>query len=681
MESPLVKTSFEDRPGTRMRVVMTKEIRPRGWTWSAFAWLFKFVYVVAASGFCVALLMFAPTGGPAIRPFVPAESTAFLHLPSGAALHQALMNSAPFNELLDDPDTGELIGVLHSVPAPGAGNEESAPSNTLRGQLDRAFDVLDQQPWYLQLLLPAEAPSVARIAGFYPLIGGECAVALVERKDDSSAAGSKRSHEKGVLVFLRVSGSKGHLARLGAAIFHPKKNVEIFDLGGGLMAIGFNGARPAFEPHAPPMVVSAFSDDGPTPLLRAACSSKPAAPRKKDQPIDTTNPSLAELIQDGVPEAVLQALQTPPGASEMLNCKAPPVLTRVSVFVSPEGMISVRGRIDGDVPSLPALAAANADASAAARSSEPFSEFSARDVVADLVLPLDLRACFLAHVAGGMKLEPDAPGRTKGQRLWIQRFNTLSNEDVDLDKELWPAFGHAAVLEIHEPQANTGTGLGRVKLWMPFRATKETVQALTALTRARWIYLIERGESLEPKPLNYVTHSHGDNGESFVLSDKINAPAWNIGPNGFRLVSDAGYEAVRDGPHEADFPAPPKTLDAYRLRLDGPRMASTVESYVVYEYDERQEELGPQKFLDQCPHRDRDVRLARKWSSLIGRFELEVAPDEAGADVKLNWKPASLNATVTRDAAPPAKTNESKNPRKETKKVDGDDVPPPPPGN
>ncbi|HLX59766.1 MAG TPA: hypothetical protein VKX17_00660, partial [Planctomycetota bacterium] len=557
-----------------------------------------------------------------------------------------------------------------------ADEAESAPPTTLRGQLDRAFEALDKQPWYLQWLLPAEAPSLARVAWFYPLIGGECAVALVEQKDDAGATSAKHLRDKGVLVFLRVSGSRGHLARLGAAIFHPQKNVEIFDLGGGLIAIGFNGARPAFEPHAPPMVVSAFSEDGAPPLIRAAYNSKAPPPRKKEEFPDTTNPSIAQLFEDGAPNAVLHALQTPPSASEMLNCKAPPVLTRVSVFASPDGMLSVRGRIDGDVPPLPAHAA-NGDA-IPARSAEPFSEFSTPDVVADLVLPLDLRACFLRHAAGGMKLEPNAPGRTKDQRTWIHRFNTLANERVDLDKELWPAFGHAAVLEIHAPEANTGTGLGKVKLWMPFRATAGTVQALTALARARWVWVIEQGETLDPKPLNYVTHFHSDDGESFVLSDKINAPAWNVGPKGFRLVSDAGFEAVRDGPRESSFSAPPASLNAYRLRLDGPRMASTVESYVVYDYDERMEDLGPQKFVDQCPHRDRDVRLARKWSSLIGRFELEIAPDTTGADVRLNWKPASLNAAVSRDAPAPAK--ETKDSKKE-KKLDDDDVPPPPPGN
>ena len=642
-----------------MRVVLPSEVQARRWT-AAMFWFLKFVYVVAASALCVGIASFAPTGRQPIGPFVPSGATFFAHVPDGAALHQAFLSSATLGELLDDADTADLVGALPFVP------EKSEAAHTLRDTLDAAFATLDEKPWPLSSdwLVQPQASGTNRLAALYPFFGDECAVALVPKVNSgSSPVPKKLSLKDGALIFTRVHGSHGHLTRMALAFFHGNKNIEVFDLGGGLIAIGLHGARPALETHAPPMVVSAASEEiTETPLLQISFSPAASAPpRPKDTPIDLTDAFMARLFEDNVPESVLQAMQSPPTVVEMLNCSAPPVLARVSFFAAPDGKFIARGRIDGDVPPLPG-AAAGSDTSQ--HKEHKFGEFSEPDVMGQIVLPVDFRPAFLRYVGDAMKKKP---------RMWTFRLGVLARDRVDLEQDFWPALGHVTALQIHDK----GTEQGIVKAWLPFNpAHPESITAAGSLARARWDYLFENGGKIIDKP-PYVVHYQHEKAHQYVLATGKNiAPAWSIGAQGLRLISDAGAGVFAEGgPKEADFPPAPKALDRYCIRLDGQRLAETVRAFMTYYFDEAADDLGPQKFILEHKNYERDIRLAQKWTSLLGHFELEAIPDAGGAEIKLAWQPASMSSAANVDQS---KTTDVPAPKPSTKK-DDDDAPPPPP--
>lgn len=662
-----------------MRIVLRPDgpAQP-GRVWNAFSWTFKIFYALTAGAFCAAIASYAPVAGPAITAFVPPRSTLLIQTPSGAALHRALLDSPAFTELFNDPDTAAFVELLAKTkpqtPA-NADTENNAVPPSLRAQFDAAYAKL---PWPVSWFIPPNE------SGFYPFIGNECAVAL-ERSDDAATPAGKKKSSTAALIFLRVSESRGHLARLGTLFFHASKNLEIFDLGGGLIAVGINGARPEFEKHVPPMVVSA-SSTAPTPLLRISFSPKSlAGSAPKDQPLDLNNETIERLFEEDVPKSVLLALQKPPGIGDMLNWKTPPALARIDVFTAPGGRIEARGRIEGDVPQTSIV---TADATAENKKPRPdsFADFSATDPMAEFALPIDLRACFLRYIEGSMRLAKDAKGLTRGQRLWVSRFRVLAEDRVDLDASFWPMIGHAVTIEIHESKKDEdATPLGTIKMWLPCDAKNpETLFAAADLARARWDYLFDNTDKITVKP-PYVKRFRSESeladtpGDRYVLATgKINAPAWSAGPKGLRITTDAGIFALRDGPKEADFIAPPKTLDSYRMRLDGPRLASTVESLATVYYDDVEDDIGSQKFLALHPDRELNIRLARKWASLMGKLALEIVPDSTGAELKLNWKPDCMTASVN---LPAAKEPNGKPPKKDPKKPDDDDAPPPPPAN
>ena len=678
-----------DRPGTRMRIVLRPDVGA-GETLAARArgtarWLFKLLVALAMGVFCAAVASYAPVGGTSFAAFVPPDCTLFVHAPSGAALHRALLDSPAFNALLDDPDTAAFIASFVSKKTSIAGDdaESNEPANlTLRSHITDAYAKL---PWPVAAFMPLEASS------FYPIVGGETALSIgngpgvaYNRHDDAKPVKAKGP---AMLVFTRLSGSRGHLARMAAAFIPASSNVKVFDLGGGTMAVGLNGATPADAQHAQPMVLSAPAQSGTEaqPLLSISFSPKsmgtPAA--VKDQPLDMNNPTLARLFEEDVPEAVLRALVNPPTVGDMLNWKTPPALARLDFFAAPEGNFVARGRIEGDVPPFPqtVVHAHNAPPRAAA-----FADFMPTGPIAEFVLPIDLRACFMRHVQGAMKLTGDTEGLTKGQRLWMGRLRVLGEDRVDLDASFWPAIGHVAMLEIHESKKDEGvTPMGIIKAWLPCDIKNpETYFAAADLARARFDYVFDSMDHVTVKS-QFVKRFRseletGDKvGDRFVLATgKINAPAWSLGPKGFRITTDAGALALLNGPQESDFIAPPKTLDAYRVRLDGPRMAATVESLVTLYYDETEVDLGSQKFLALHPDRKLHIRVANKLANVLGKLALEIVPDATGAEMNLKWVPGFMPATQAASKAPSDTNSQDK---KESKKPDDDDAPPPPPAN
>ena len=669
-----------------MRIVLHPEneklpARVRG----VFSWILKIVFALVAGVFCVAIASYAPIGGPPIAPYIPANCTLLIQAPSGAALHRALLENPAFNELLDDPDTLALVeSFSKNQPTPSTESESAEPGTLPPRTLRTEFDLQHARlPWPVTSLVPSTA------SGFYPLFGGESAIAL-EHVEDAGAKPSKKN-AAGALIFLRLSGSRGHLARLALAFYHGSKNAEAFDLGGGLIAVGINGARPAFELHASPMVVSAHSEapsigsaQQPS-LLRISLSPKsaPVQLAPQNQPLDLNNETIARLFEEEVPDAVLRALLKPPGPADMLNWKTLPAIARIDLFASPGGNFTASGRIEGEVPPLPG---GHASVDHETKRTTAFAEFAPGGPMAEFVLPIDLRACFLRYVESSMKLIKDAEGLTKGQRLWTSRFRVLADDQVNLDESFWPAIGHVAMLEVHEAKKDEdATPMGTIKAWLPCDVKNaETYFAAADLARARWDYVFDSNDRVTVKSqfvkrFRAETEDAASQGDRFVLATgKINAPAWSVSSKGFRITTDAGAFALIRGPQESDFIAPPPELDAYRIRLDGPRMASTVESMVTLYYDDLEFDIGSQKFLQLHGDSKLIIRLASKWSNLLGKLAVEVVPDAAGAALNLDWKPARISgAPASKTLSDPAKPKD----KKEPKKPDNDDAPPPPPSN
>ena len=654
METHVGGNSFEqDRPATRMRIVLRPDDakQPR----RIFPWILKIVFALAAGVLCVAIASYAPVGGPPIAAYIPANCTLLVQSPSGAALHRALLENPAFNELIDDPDTLALFESLSkNQPRLSAENENADPSTLPIRTLRTEFDLQHAKlPWPVSTLVPSTA------SGFYPLIGGESAIAL-ERIEDPASTGAKpgKKNAAGVLIFLRLSGSRGHLARLAFAFYHGSKNAEVFDLGGGLIAVGINGARPAFEPHAPPMVVSAYSENlnaQEKSLLRISFSPKsvPVQATPPNQPLDLNNETVARLFEEDVPESVLRALLKPPGAGDMLNWKTPPAVARIDFFASTGGNFTAHGRIDGEVPPLPG---AHANAGHESKRASAFADFAPGGPMAEFVLPIDLRACFLRYVESSMKLVKDAEGLTKGQRLWMGRFHVLADDQVNLDASFWPAIGHVAMLEVHEAKKDEdATPMGTIKAWLPCDVKNpETFFAAADLARARWDYVFDSNDRVTVKSqfvkrFRAETEDANSQGDRYVLATgKINAPAWSISSKGFRITTDAGAFALIRGPQESDFITPPAELDAYRIRLDGPRMASTVESLVTLYYDDLEYDIGAQKFL--LLHGDNKliIRLSNKWSKSDGKISRRSRPrcdwrsTESGLEAGENVRFASV---------------------------------------
>lgn len=703
-------TIFNDRPGTRIRIVLPdSEAKPARPVARFFGWVSKIVYALIAGVLCAALASYVPTGGSAIAPYIPEDCDVYVHAPSGAALHRTLSESPALNQLLDDNDSAAFVRRAFAARESAPGNTDETQESkakasegepaTLRTQLDELFARTDLLPWYARWLAPK------RVADFYPVLGGECAVACTAPKAHAAVSAAQ------VLLLGRVSGSRGWLLRL-AAPFVKSKKVELFDLGGGLIAAGINGARPAFGPHRLSAVLATRVIQNRMPILSLACNSRAlnvqrvsedATRDALNKQIDAGDTILSRLSEEGVPDPYLYALLRPPGTGEMLNWRAPPDIVRVDFFARSAGGMEIAGTLDGVVPSLPG------DSPQRPQSMAGFSPLSPGDAVAEFVLPVDLRALFIRHVAGTMKLTKGAEGLSRGQRRWIARFRNLESVGAEPDRDLWPAIGHVAKLSIHEANSDvTGTKLGAAKAWLPFKPARpdDALFCATELARVYWEFLFENDERATVKP-RYVRRftpnlppgelfggkfGRGDSEDRYVLATGlINAPAWSLGPNGLRITSEAGAGALLKGPDPQSFLPPPEKIDAYRVRIDGARLAPTAEALATVLYDDIEEEIGnAQKFHAQYPDSTQNVRLARKWTSLLGDLEIEVAPRAEGASLRALWvagRMVSANAPTREksnsDSVPPPPIPDNnaqpKSKPNDLGKSDDDDAPPPPP--
>lgn len=668
------QTQFLDRPGTRIRIELPfAEPKPPRRVAAFFKWLIKIVYACAAGVLCVALLSYVPLNGRPIAQFVPTDCAVMLRVPSGAALHRAFAQSEAIKQLLDDPDTGAFVREMtHWSPKP------TERTGSVQERINAEFEKLSGHWW------SALAPS--RGTDIYPLVGSECAVCF------SPGDATKKAR---TLLFMRVRGSDGFLLRVAMPFVHLK-DVEFFDLGGGLVAVGYNGARPQLGPHVLPAIASVSAEPSRAPLLSIASSPPAFAPLTQapdatrellQRQIDAGDSQLAQLHNAGVPDAILLALLKPPTIPEMLNVWPLPESLSVDFFersADEGGGIEATGTVTGFFPPL-RVSPEREEPKVSAR----FSNFRSADTMAELTLPVDLHALFVRYVSGVMKLT-GAERITRGQMRWIERFESLHLLEAELDKYLWPAVGRVIDMSVHEPKKEAAiTTLGAVHGWLPFKPQKpgHALFAARELARARWDYLFEDDERASVKP-PYVRrfsdpHSadgdfNGDYEDRYALATSIFTPAWGIGSKGVRINMDAGSFALRGGPDPKEFPPPPAHLDTYRIKLDGARLASSAEAAATLWYDDMEDEIGnAQKFHSTYPNRDLHIRLANKWMSAIGDFELTLKPNERGAALRLNWRAGKVPAAILSGKVPPRTPGKNKDPND----VDVAPPPPPPPGN
>jgi hypothetical protein len=136
---------------------------------------------------------------------------------------------------------------------------------------------------------------------------------------------------------------------------------------------------------------------------------------------------------------------------------------------------------------------------------------------------------------------------------------------------------------------------------------------------------------------------------------------------------------LRGGPDSKEFPLPPAQLDAYRIKIDGARLASSAEAAATMWYDDIEDEIGnAQKFQTAYPNRDLHIRVAHKWMSAVGDFELTLKPGEGGAALRLNWRAGKVPESI---APQPGKVPPRPGKNKDPDDTDVAPPPPPPPGN
>jgi hypothetical protein len=240
----------------------------------------------------------------------------------------------------------------------------------------------------------------------------------------------------------------------------------------------------------------------------------------------------------------------------------------------------------------------------------------------------------------------------------------MDSAGVELDRDLWPMCGHTLRFSIEDDPLDPG-GYGLVVARLPFDGTGSDARAaLAELVRARW-----SGDMFDgPPPQNtkppYVKRVPGDAFDRYLLNTgQLTVPAWTASRRTFTFLSNVGPQALRNpslvpAPQEPERGAVPP--NCYYLRLDGPRLAPTVERLATLQFDNLEEDMGSKEFLAQYPDAAVHIRLFRKLASLAGQLRLELRPDADGktATIAGRWTPGPLTAP-----APGAEEN----------------VPPPPP--
>jgi len=590
----------------------------------------KLGYALGAGLLSLWVVSFAPAEGPPLASYLPADTGAVVQLPSGTEFLRALWDSSQLHAFLNDPDV----------------NTKWAPL----AKRDQALEKLKQSPAFVRWLFP---PTLATAI---PLVGHECAAAFPPSLREGAGGG-----DTPILVFTRLSGSRGHLLRLAAHFAKLPRGVRFFDLGGGLAALGFGGAEPAraaqraagLEPAEGGEKGSAGHGaegretvEGRGRFLARLMILPARLAAARGQPA-SANQQYEQLRREGLPETVLKALLKPPSVAEMCNLSKPTAGIRLDFFATPAGTFSASGRLEGvALPAARTPAVAQADG----------------EVYAEALLPVDLRACFLGYLESEMRLrkdnspprplaaegaerEEEAAALTRGQRRWSHRFSELADAGVDLDRDLWPALKHTLHLSIGpDPLDLAGYALLRGSIAFEGGRTKAR-DAAAELIRQRWDGALFEGPAPPNEKPPYVKQVRDEQYDKYLLNmGHLLVPAWILSRHVLFFTSNAGPGAFRN---PAALQEPPATwpggtaAPGYHLRLNGPRLAPTVERITTLVFDELEEGMQSGEFLARYPDAALNIRLAARIACLLGHLNFAVRPETGGdsATVELEWTP------------------------------------------
>jgi hypothetical protein len=575
----------------------------------------KLLYAVCSGLLCVWLASFMPAEGPPIAALIPPSATATFLVRDGAALLRDASENQTVLDLLNDLDVETLYG--------------------LKARREMLLAKYQKLPAPARWLFPATLDSLV------PLIGKDAAVASLA-PDEPQGLADERAASRPLLAFTRVSGARGLLIRLGLRFAPPQKQMRLFDLGGGLIAVGFDGAAPAWNAQATDKVSTAVPAALPVARLSLRPQAFKTAAEKKGLSVRVA-PQLDLLRAEGVPGEVLKALQRPPALAEIFGAKELPESVDVDIFQNAAGGFAVRGTLIGELPS-PKIAPKPADAS----------------VFDEMFLPLNAENAFLRYLEGEMRLQGAAPTLSKGQRRWSRRLSNLEEREVDLHGQLWPAFGSALYLTVQDPPSDINTvAYGVIKACLPFDGKRDRARyAAGELAREKWEDLFDGPAPKSVKP-PFVRRVKGAGFERYVLmTGQINAPSWTISDNLFCFTSDAGPFAVRDAggePPQAPWKAAP--APAYFVRLDGPRSATTAEALADVWFSTKEDALGAHEFLEQYPNAELQIKLVRKLTRLLGKISLEITPDPQKHSAVIDgiWVPGKFAVPEEKqeDSVPP----------------------------
>lgn len=462
------------------------------------------------------------------------------------------------------------------------------------------------------------------------LVGLEAAVYLLPPR---KLPGDKDAKPPGV-VFLRVQGGRGTLLRMLGAVANltrEKKSEEkrrrepvFHDLGGGLVAFAPEGielgtageataAHALVSPNAAAELVIRPKDL----LLRADEMSAEKAGRFEKQ--------------------VAQKLVKPPDWLDIARLRPSPDELRLVLEPDGHGGLAGHGTWTGALPTKHGSAALL----------DPALPPGTAPLL-DAELPIDAGAWFWHYLFGEIN------GSEKNARRWMDRLGRLSEDGVNLDRDLFPYAGGTLRLAVAPPPEGWPAKQELLLLALPLDAQDPPRAALRALAGARWNSLYDNRPGPDAEKEYVLRFPDGAN-ERFVLNreGKFTHPMWTVGDAGFAVLSDGGPDAIFP-----TAPAPAQAPDFLRsqawrtssakpvwyLHLDGARMAHAFGAlYQMKLEDERDNAtLKAADFLERHPDEAAEVRMFENLARFGGAFALEVfSPEQSGASaaLELRWRP------------------------------------------
>lgn len=573
------------------------------------------LYVLLAAWLALHGAALAPTEGGPFGAYLPAESIAVLRLRDVDALLRTVESE---RGILQDVD--EFLAALEADAGlrqvfareddpdhwPAALQKQRAK---LKRREEEGRRRLERIPGFVRRLFSLEPQDLRR------LLETEVAVALVAPPPPESAGEGLSLHRPGAggLILMRLHDGLGALARLVAPFrFAENENLTWHDLGGGVVAVGFDGARPAlWAPEAAETVAE-------SPAAAGIFGELTLRPR---------------LLARSWPVNLLQALTALPTLHEVFALPATPEELRLALRAPQEGGLAVEGTWRGALPVLdgpPPLLE-----NIASMAGTPCFE---------ACVPLQPGAAFKRWLDTQME-------KAKERRKWEVRLARLAEAGVHLDRDLWPAFGRTVRLAVYPPAEAAAGELAKILCSVSFDAQAASSKALAEFLRARWDFLFDGRPPPGQAPRSYVRRFRSATEERFVLVKKMPPiPMLLTGAQTLAGVSDAGAEAVVTGALEwswsqaASEPAPARPR-AF-LRSDGARLAPQVATYVqtLLEDERDRDDMGAAKFMERFPDEAAVIRLAERLTQLTGEIHLELRPAQGAEEQGLGiltgrWRP------------------------------------------